>query len=95
MTEVKKTTLKELLEEGQVLSDKNQHKEAIKVYKTAILMAKKIDNATLASLYIRLANAYYKIEDRDKYTYYYEEYLKLFPQGQVSVFLGLHTHTII
>ena len=89
MAEVNKTSLKELLDEGQALFDKNQNKEAIKVYKTALVMAKRIDNSTLASLYIRLANAYYKLEDRDKYTYYYEEYLKLFPQGQVSVFSRL------
>lgn len=89
MTEVKKTSLKELLEEGQALADKGQHKEAIQLYKTAIVMAKKLDSSTLGSLYIRIANSYYKLEDRDKYTYYYEEYLKLFPQGQVSVFSRL------
>ena len=67
MAEVKKTSLKDLLAEGQELSDKGLHKEAIQLYKTAIVMAKKIDSSTLASLYIRIANAYYKLEDRDRY----------------------------
>lgn len=89
MTETKKTSIKEIFEEGQALFDKGLYKEAIQVYKTALIMSKKIDNSFLGSLYIRIANAYYKLEDRDKYTYYYEEYLKLFPQGQASVFSRL------
>lgn len=89
MTEAKKTSIKEIFEEGQALFDKNLFKEAIQVYKTALVMSKKIDNSSLGSLYIRIANAYYKLDDRDKYTHYYEEYLKLFPQGQASVFSRL------
>ncbi len=85
----KKTTFQELLAEGQALYEKNEIVDAIKIYKTALIMSKKLDNNVLAGLYIRLANAYYKLEDKDKSTYYYEEYLKVFPQGQVSVFSRL------
>ena len=84
-----KTSFQELMDEGQALYDKNEIVEAIKIYKTALIMSKNIESNLLAGLYIRLANAYYKLEDIDKSTYYYEEYLKVFPQGQVSVFSRL------
>ena len=89
VTENKKSSFQELMDEGQTLYNEEKTIEAIKLYKTALVMSKKIDNNSLAGLYIRLANAYYKIDDRDKSTYYYEEYLKLFPQGQTSVFSRL------
>lgn len=78
-----------LLDEGQSYSDKGDYKEAIKIYKTALVVYKKIDSITLASLYIRIANAYYSLDDKDKATYYYEQYLKEYPTGQVSVFSRL------
>lgn len=84
-----KSSFQELMDEGQSLYDKELYKEAIKTYKIALIMAKKIDKTSLASLYIRLANTYYKIDDKDKATYYYEEYLKEYPSGQVSVFSRL------
>ena len=87
--EEKKTSFQELMDEGLALYEKNEIVEAIKVYKIALIMSKKLDPNSIAGLYIRLANAYYKLEDKDKSTYYYEEYLKLFPQGQVSVFSRL------
>ena len=87
--EEKKTSFQELMDEGQALYEKNEIVEAIKIYKIALIMSKKLDSNSIAGLYIRLANAYYKLEDKDKSTYYYEEYLKLFPQGQVSVFSRL------
>lgn len=89
VNEAKKTSFQELVNEGQALYDKNEIVEAIKLYKTALIMSKNIDSNSIAGLYIRLANAYYKLDDKDKATYYYEEYLKLFPQGQVSVFSRL------
>ena len=89
VNEAKKTSFQELVNEGQALYDKNEIVEAIKLYKTALIMSKNIDSNSLAGLYIRLANAYYKLDDKDKATYYYEEYLKVFPQGQVSVFSRL------
>ncbi|MCD7740452.1 MAG: hypothetical protein LUH11_03790 [Candidatus Gastranaerophilales bacterium] len=86
----KKTPYQELLNEGNELYANNQIIEAIKVYKTALIMSKKtMDKGTLASMYIKLANAYYKLDNRDKYTYYYEEYLKEYPNGQASVFSRL------
>jgi predicted O-linked N-acetylglucosamine transferase (SPINDLY family) len=84
-----KTSIQELMDAGQALYDKNEFVEAIKLYKTALIMKKNLENNILGSLYIKLANAYYKIDDKDKYTYYYEEYLKLYPQGQMSVFSRL------
>ena len=84
-----KNSFQELMDEGQSLYDKELYKEAIKTYKIALIMAKKFEKASLASLYIRLANTYYKIEDKDKATYYYEEYLKEYPSGQTSVFSRL------
>lgn len=90
MSETKdKSSYQELVEEGEELNNKGLYKEAIKTYKTAMLMASKIERVQLASLYIRLANAYYKIEDKDKATYYYEAYLKEYPAGQTSVFSRL------
>ena len=85
----KKSTYNELVEEGQSFYDKGEYKEAVKCYKTALIMSKNINSITLAGLYVRLANAYYKLEDKDKSTYYYEQYLKEYPQGQLSVFSRL------
>lgn len=66
------------------------YKEAVKLYKLAKLMyGKGLDSKSLAALYIRLANAYYMLDDRDKSTYYYEEYLKEYPKGQIGVFSRL------
>lgn len=90
MTEAKtKSSFQELMDEGESLNNKGLYKEAIKVYKLALLMSKNIEKYQLAGLYIRLANIYYKLEDKDKATYYYEEYLKEYPQGQQSVFSRL------
>ncbi len=85
----KKTSLQELIETGKKYSEQGQYKEEIKAYKTALLMTKDISASTLASLYVRLANAYYKLNDKDKYTYYYELYLKEYPEGQASIFSRL------
>lgn len=85
-----KNKYKELIDEGQRLYNQKEYKEAIKRYKLAYMMYKKqIEKSELSSLYIRLANAYYSLEDTDKSTYYYEEYLKNYPQGQTSVFSRL------
>jgi len=83
-------TYKDLMDKGQALFNEKEYKEAIKIYKLAQLMySKSLDSRALASLYIRFANAYYALDDIDKATYYYEEYLKEYPQGQVSVFSRL------
>ena len=83
-------TYKELMDKGQALSNEKEYKEAIKIYKLAQLMySNSLDSRTLAALYIRFANAYYALDDIDKATSYYEEYLKEYPQGQVSVFSRL------
>lgn len=84
-----RNSFQELMAEGQALYDKEQYKDAIKTYKIALIMSKKIDKKLLSSLYIRLANIYYKIDDKDKASFYYEEYLKEYPSGQVSVFSRL------
>ncbi len=84
-----KTSFQDLLNQGQTLYDNNDIKGAVKLYKTALLMYKNIESYLLATAYIKLANAYYKLEDRDKSTYYYEEYLKVFPTGQASIFSRL------
>ncbi len=84
-----KLNIQNILDEGKKLSAENKNIEAIKLYKTALIMNKDMDKHYLGSLYIRMANEYYTLENRDKYVYYYEEYLKLFPQGQQSVFSRL------
>ena len=84
-----KSAFLQLMDEGQALYDAGQYNEAIKLYKTAFVMEKELDKQQLGTLYIKLANAYYKLENMDKYTYYYEEYLKDYPQGQASVFTRL------
>ena len=66
----KKTSFQELIEEGDKLAKSGQHKEAIKIFKLALIMSKNLEKNDIAGLHIRLANAYHKIEDRDKYTYY-------------------------
>lgn len=82
-------TFDELLDEGKELFNKGQYKEAVKTYKTAILMTKNLTDAQLGRVNVLLANAYYNLEDLDKYKYYYEEYLKYYPEGQASVFSRL------
>lgn len=85
----KSETLKQLLDESQKLYDEGKYFEAIKLCKTAFVMRKDYNKYDLSALYIRLANSYYNLEDIDKYTLYYEEYLKYFPQGQASIFSRL------
>lgn len=85
----KKTSFNELVEEGDKLAKEGLYKEAIKTFKIAFIMSKKLDKSDIAGLHIRLANTYYKMEDKDKYAYHYEEYLKIYPQGQASVFSRL------
>ena len=84
-----KTAFQSLLAQGQSLYDNNDITGAIKLYKTALLMYKNVETYLIATAHIRLGNAYYKLDDRDKSTYYYEEYLKVYPAGQVSVFSRL------
>lgn len=83
------SSFEELMQEGLSLYEKNQIIEAIKVFKTALVMLKRRDDINYANLCIRLANAYYKLDDKDKYSYYYEQYLTICPQGQTSVFSRL------
>lgn len=52
-------------------------------------MNKNLTSRELQNLYIWLGNSYFNLDDIDKYKYYYEEYLKESPAGQVSVFLRL------
>lgn len=87
--ETQNTSFQELIAEGLLLYEQKKIIESIKVYKTALVMLKSRDDINYANLCIRLANAYYKLDDKDKYTYYYEEYLKICPQGQTSVFSRL------
>lgn len=87
MTEQKKkTSYEELMEESERYNNQGLYKETVKTCKIALVMSKSLTKAQLTSLYIRIANAYYKLEDKDNATYYYEEYLKLCPNGQTSVF---------
>lgn len=66
------------------------YKETIKLCKLVqIMYGKKLERSKLGGLYIYFANSYYCLNDIDKYTYYYEEYLKLYPEGQASVFSRL------
>ncbi len=83
------TSFQELMNEAQKFYDKGLYKEEIKAYKTILIMNKNLDKLKLNSLYIKLANAYYKLNDRDKSTYYYELYLQGYPEGQASVFSRL------
>ncbi len=91
MTEQNKNiSFNKLMEVSAALFKNKEYKESIKACKIAQLMySKTLDNTALATLYIRLANAYYSLEDKDKATYYYEEYLKVYPKGQTSVFSRL------
>ncbi len=84
-----KTILKELLDEGLALYNDKKYTDAIKIYKTAFVMIKNLDKYELGTLYIRLGNTYYQLNDIDKYVYYYEKYLKEFPQGQTVIFSRL------
>ncbi len=85
----KQNVLQQLTDEGLALYNNGNYIEAIKLFKTALIMNRKLESSVRGALCIRIANAYYKLEDRDNYTYYYEEYLKEFPQGQASVFTRL------
>ncbi len=87
--ETQNTSFQELMAEGQALYEKNQIIESVKVFKTALVMLKNREDINYANLCIRLANAYYKLDDKDKYSYYYEQYLTICPQGQTSVFSRL------
>ncbi len=81
---------KELMDKGQELFKEQKYKEAIEVYKLIkVMYGATLNKNSLSALYIRFANAYYSANDRDKSTYYYEEYLKICPQGQTSVFSRL------
>ncbi len=66
-----------------------KYKEAEELYKTALSINKSKDSYLLGELYISLANTYYKLNDLDNYTKYYELYLQLFPEGQFAVFSRL------
>ncbi len=82
-------SLDELIKEGDSFYSDGNYKEAIKNYKIAFIMSKNISKNMLGMLYIKLANSYYNLSDLDKYSYYYEEYLKDFPKGQMSIFSRL------
>lgn len=80
-------SFKEIMDKGQKFFDEGNYKEAIKTYKLALVMkGTKMDSAALGTLYIKLGNAYYSYDNKDKAAYYYEEYLKIYPEGQSSVF---------
>lgn len=83
------TSFDNLLNEGKALYEKGLYEEAIKVYRTALLMYKELNKYQAGSLYVLLGNAYYNLKDNDKYRYYYEEYLKYYPEGQQSIFSRL------
>lgn len=88
-----KSSYLELIDKGQKYNNEKNYKEEIKIYRLILsLYANKISSVDLAGLYIKLANAYYNREDYEKSAYYYEEYLKLYPEGQASVF-GRLAHT--
>ena len=85
-----KESYTELMEKSAALLKEKEYKEVIKTCKIIkIMYGKTMDSNALASLYIRMANSYYSLEDKDKATYYYEEYLKVCPKGQTSVFSRL------
>lgn len=81
--------ISDLKNRGLKCYDNEQYKEAEELYRTALSMMKTDDPYDLADIYIRLANTYYKLADFDGYIKYYEEYLKLFPEGQLAVFSRL------
>lgn len=91
MAEEKKTlSFQDFLDRGQALFDQKKYVETIKLYKIALVMyGKELEQYNLAGLYIRLANAYYSLDDKDKSAFYYEKYLELYPEGQTSVFTRL------
>ena len=82
-------TFEDLLEEGKKLYEQGLYKEAVKSYRTALLMSKNLTDFQAGSLNVLIANAYYCLNDTDKYKYHYEEYLKYYPEGQASVFSRL------
>ena len=85
----KKSSFERLMDEGKLLYEQGQYKEAVKIFKTAALMSDKLDQVQKGTLYIWLGNSYYNLNDKDKYKYYYELYLKEYPEGQASVFSRL------
>lgn len=88
--EYKDFSFQNFMDLGQKLYNEKKYIEAVKLYKIAAIMyGEKLESYNLAALYIRLANAYYSMDDKDKSTFYYEKYLELFPQGQASVFTRL------
>ena len=87
MVNENKSSYSDLIEKGQIYNKEKNYKEEIKIYRLILsLYADDISSVELAGLYIKLANAYYNKEDYEKAAYYYEEYLKLYPDGQSSVF---------
>ena len=87
---IENSSYEEIIKKADEFSKQKNYKEEIKLYKIAMVMfADKLDKTKLISLYIKLGNAYYNLDNRDKSTQYYEEYLKLHPQGQSSVFSRL------
>ena len=88
--EQKIVSFQDFLDKGQVLCDEKKYVEAIKLYKIALVMYEKnLEKHNLAALYIRLANTYYSLNDKDRATIFYEKYLDLYPEGQASVFTRL------
>lgn len=90
-------TYNELIEKAQKAYKCKNYEEAIKLYKIVqVMYGDTLDTVKKASLYIYFANAYYSLNNIDKYVYYYEEYLKLYPEGQASVFSRLaHAYYLI
>ena len=88
---------KELIEKAQQEYASKNYEDAIKIYKLIqVMYGETLDSVKKGSLYIYLANAYYALNNIDKYAYYYEEYLKLYPSGQASVFSRLaHAYYLI
>ena len=91
MTQEEKTvSFQDFLDKGQAFFDEKKYIEAIKLYKIALVMyGKNLEKHSLAGLYIRIANSYYSLDDKDKAALYYEKYLELYPEGQASVFTRL------
>ena len=81
---------KDKAKEFEAIGDKNveagNSEKAIEHYKSALSIVRQNDDKnTLGTLYIKLANTYYELKDIDNYVLFYEKYLELFPDGQLSV----------
>ena len=81
---------KDKAKEFEAIGDKNveagNSEKAIENYKSALSIVRQNDDKnTLGTLYIKLANTYYELKDIDNYVLFYEKYLELFPDGQLSV----------